>query len=67
MPYRVNAFDERRVRRLARKQQRVDKRILARAEERYRKSELTQQFIGLGLLMLLGAGFMWACWCMADL
>lgn len=36
-PYRTHSIDERRVRRLIRKQSRLDKRILQRAEKRFQK------------------------------
>lgn len=51
-PYRSHsAFDERRVRRLIRKQSRIDKRILARAEQRFQREEATRHYVDVAIVL----------------
>ena len=54
-PYRSHSqFNERRMRRLVRKQTRLDKRILQRAERRYHRDLNIQHAKDLGLLLFMG-------------
>lgn len=55
MPYRDKPVDELRVRRMARRQKRIDKRILARAEVRFQRQEMAHNIMALIGLMLLTA------------
>lgn len=57
-PYRSHSrFDERRMRRLIRKQTRLDKRVLARAEQRFQREEILigiENCINAGIISIVG-------------